>query len=173
MFLLLVDIAARTNVYEESDENHDPDWTIECGDAHDIPSRANPAPQCCVSVEPATLRGRYEDISQGDDERDSVTENQINDVHFAQPLSVKLVIKGQVDVECHGQGPECVRRHEPVSIYSISMSRTVATIVWIGSPLTHIWMRKAWNWQPAEFSSPMKALAMRVATFVMRFPKDA
>lgn len=83
-------------------------------------------------------------------------------------MGVVLVLKYQVDVDSHGQHPESVRGHEPMTGKSVSEPFSCMKV-----RATHIWTRNACAWQPAPSSLSTKDLAINVATLVARLPKVA
>lgn len=134
LLALLVDGAAGADVDEEGDDNDDPtlvshrsdrqrkeekveggipNWTVERCNSPDIPLWRNPAPQEGVAVYSTTSRVLHKDEYKRWDQWNAIAEHKIRNLHSSESRSVELVVECEVDIDSHGERPECISRHEP------------------------------------------------------------
>ena len=66
-----------------------------------------------------------EEVDKCRDERDAVAEHYIFPLQCLQLVCVVFPKEGEVDIQSHGERPECVCRHEPIAII---VSRSFHTI---------------------------------------------
>lgn len=100
-----------------SDGDDSPDGAVKRGDTENIPFGRDPTPKCGIAVGSIAVFVLEENVDESGDEGDAVAAQQIWYLHSPQLSRVILVVKCQIDVERHGQCPECICRHEPVYSY--------------------------------------------------------
>lgn len=78
-----------------------PDWAVKCGYPPDIPCLLDPAPEGGIPIHSALHGVLDKDVHEGYDEGDPIAAKQVRYLHLPKLLSIKLVVKGEINIYGH------------------------------------------------------------------------